>query len=658
LAKNYLEKEKFYWLKIVIDGILLAGSFLAIYYVKRQHLRIEENFQKYFLLLMITWLVTTLFSKKFMRVIEEDYFLQIKPFVISITALIGLLSLSIYVLGWYNLSRFIVYGPIALFFMMENVYLSVRNFRLWKIGIIRFIPFSVVFFMIELIIMSVTFVSIYLYHTGTIKLREDYMVLLMGLFFIWFVASLLIHKFDIRMNKKFLNVIFPFWKSELIMIGLVAYFVVVLNLTIFSRFIILGSLLVFAICENIIVTLYFFKRRPRLVETPSSSFFRAPGVQYEQEISRKTEQIHSKERYVVPGRHSRSGLLKKQLRNVYLQKYTDVFKFIEDIVDLGKPGISQSAVFYTRNPYNFEILTDESLKFFINLRKVNDYRRINYNLIRINQKLKSGGVYVGCFEGKQQMKERYKDTYPLVLARILLFLNFLFRRVMPRLPLVNKLYFFVTKGRGRAVSKAEVLGRLVFCGFEILALEEIDHQTWFVVKKAKDPNGDKNPSYGPMFKQKRVGRNGKFIYMYKLRTMHPYSEYIHSYVLQHYPLDDSGKVKDDFRLTGWGRILRKFYLDELPMLFNWLKRDVKLVGVRPLSESFFYTYPKNLQKERIKYKPGLIPPYYADMPGDIKEVWKSEKEYLKRYKKHPWRTDVVYFFKAMNNIFFHHAKSS
>ncbi len=658
MTKNYLEKEKFYWLKIITDGILLAGSFVAIYYVKRQHLHIEEKFLKYFVLLMMAWMIATLFSKKFLRTNEEDYFLQIKPFIISITALIGLVSLSIYVLGWYHLSRFIVYGPIALFFVMENVYLSVRNYRLWKIGIIRFIPFSVVFFMIELLIMSITFVSIYIYRKGTVQLREDYMVLLMGLFFVCFVASLLIHKFEIVMNEKYLNVIFPFWKSELIMIGLVAYFVVFLNLTVFSRFIILGSLLVFAICENIIVILYFFKRRPRSIEPPGSSFFSAPGVQYEQEITIKTPGIQKKDRYVVPGRHSRSGLLKKQLRSVYLQKYTDVFQFIEDIIDLGKPGISKSAFFYTRNPYNFEILADESLQFFINLRKVNDYRRINYNLIRINQKLKSGGVYVGCFEGKQQMKERYKSTYPLVLSRILLFLNFLFRRVMPRLPLVNKLYFFITKGRGRAVSKAEVLGRLVFCGFEILALEEIDHQTWFVVKKAKQPNGDKNPSYGPLFKQKRMGINGKFIFMYKLRTMHPYSEYIHSYVLQYYPLDDSGKVKDDFRMTGWGKFLRKLYLDELPMLFNWLKWDVKLVGVRPLSESFFNTYPKELQKERIKYKPGLIPPYYADMPGDIKEVWKSEKEYLKRYKMHPRRTDVVYFFKALNNIFFHHAKSS
>jgi lipopolysaccharide/colanic/teichoic acid biosynthesis glycosyltransferase len=99
-------------------------------------------------------------------------------------------------------------------------------------------------------------------------------------------------------------------------------------------------------------------------------------------------------------------------------------------------------------------------------------------------------------------------------------------------------------------------------------------------------------------------------------------------------------------------------MDELPMLVNWLKRDIKLVGVRPLSETFFKTYPLELQKERSLVRPGLIPPYYADMPSGMKEVWESERRYLERYRDHPRRTDFIYFFRALNNILFHHAKSS
>jgi lipopolysaccharide/colanic/teichoic acid biosynthesis glycosyltransferase len=140
--------------------------------------------------------------------------------------------------------------------------------------------------------------------------------------------------------------------------------------------------------------------------------------------------------------------------------------------------------------------------------------------------------------------------------------------------------------------------------------------------------------------------------------MHPFAEYIHQYIFEKHQLEESGKIKDDFRITSWGRFFRKTLLDELPMLVNWLKRDLKLVGVRPLSETFFKTYPEDLRKERSVFKPGLIPPFYADMPSGIEAVWESERKYLSRYKKHPWRTDFVYFFRALNNILFHHAKSS
>ena len=93
------------------------------------------------------------------------------------------------------------------------------------------------------------------------------------------------------------------------------------------------------------------------------------------------------------------------------------------------------------------------------------------------------------------------------------------------------------------------------------------------------------------------------------------------------------------------------------MIYNFLKGDLKLVGVRPLSEIFFSTYPEDLKKLRIKHKPGLIPPYYVDLPGSIEEVWESERQYLEKYEKNPLKTDIVYIFKALNNIVFHQARS-
>ena len=76
-----------------------------------------------------------------------------------------------------------------------------------------------------------------------------------------------------------------------------------------------------------------------------------------------------------------------------------------------------------------------------------------------------------------------------------------------------------------------------------------------------------------------------------------------------------------------------------------------MVGVRPLSEDYFSRYPKELRELRIKTKPGLVPPYYVDLPVTFEEICDSERKYLEQYFNKPYRTDIVYFFKAFWNIF-------
>lgn len=93
------------------------------------------------------------------------------------------------------------------------------------------------------------------------------------------------------------------------------------------------------------------------------------------------------------------------------------------------------------------------------------------------------------------------------------------------------------------------------------------------------------------------------------------------------------------------------------MLINWFRGDLKLVGVRPLSRHFLGLYREDLKQRRQQYKPGLVPPYYADLPETLEEIMDSEKRYLDAYEKAPLRTDLVYFIKAFKNILFKNARS-
>lgn len=83
-----------------------------------------------------------------------------------------------------------------------------------------------------------------------------------------------------------------------------------------------------------------------------------------------------------------------------------------------------------------------------------------------------------------------------------------------------------------------------------------------------------------LFRQERIGENGRVFRMFKFRTMVVGAEYIrHS--LDQSSDDISHKYKDDPRVTSIGRFLRRTSLDELPQLFNVLNGDMSLVGPRP-----------------------------------------------------------------------------
>jgi lipopolysaccharide/colanic/teichoic acid biosynthesis glycosyltransferase len=272
--------------------------------------------------------------------------------------------------------------------------------------------------------------------------------------------------------------------------------------------------------------------------------------------------------------------------------------------------------------------------------------------------LLKGGVFVSALIPNRNRHARFFSRYQPLLADVLYFIDFIWKRVMPKLPLLRKFYFLVEKGKDRAISLAEGLGRLVYSGFEIIDLQEIDSLIYFGVIKVREATAVKDPAYSPIFKMKRIGENGKTIYVYKFRTMHPYSEYIQDFVYNQNSLEEGGKFKDDFRIPAWGKFFRKYWIDELPMLFNWFKGDLKLVGVRPISNHYLSLYTREHQDMRRKFKPGLVPPFYADMPKTIEEIERSERVYLEAYEKNPIMTDVSYFFKVVKNILFRRKRSA
>ena len=289
--------------------------------------------------------------------------------------------------------------------------------------------------------------------------------------------------------------------------------------------------------------------------------------------------------------------------------------------------------------------------------KLNNLLCINKVFKECNQKLNQGAHIVGYFETLEQRRKRLCHGKRKFIRILKVYCDFLWRRVAPKLPILRKLDERFHLVRNRSFSLCEIWGRLKFCGFEVIESMEDSKYYYFKAKKVGLPR-EGNPKYGILIRLPRIGKDGKTFHIYKLRTMHSYAQYLHDDMLNNNGLNNLGKIKEDFRIPDWGRVLRRWWADEVPQLINLLKGDIRLVGVRALSLAMYNTYPDNLKKERTRMKPGLIPPYYADLPKSIKEVYDSEWRYLNRHKEHPWRTDVEYFFKAFYNIVFKGARSS
>lgn len=333
----------------------------------------------------------------------------------------------------------------------------------------------------------------------------------------------------------------------------------------------------------------------------------------------------------------------------------EVFSFISKYVN-----IEEEENFFTATSTQFNInnLSAQTYNNIVNIKKINDARYVNKFFEAVNSKLEYGGLYLNCVETYNTRRIRVLKKFIRPFNWLYYFADVIFMRIFPKLPIAKQIYFFITKGRNRILTRAETFGRLYSCGFEIIDEKRINNKLYFVARKIKEPVFDNNPSYGLLICLKRIGKGGKIFEVYKLRTMYAYAEYLQEYVHKHNNLKEGGKFKNDFRITTEGKFFRKFWLDELPMLINLLKGEMKIVGVRSLSTQYFNLYSKELQEKRIKHKPGLVPPFYADMPKNLDEIMASEMRYLESCEKHPFRTDVTYFFKAFYNIFFKGARSS
>jgi lipopolysaccharide/colanic/teichoic acid biosynthesis glycosyltransferase len=467
---------------------------------------------------------------------------------------------------------------------------------------------------------------------------------------IWIIISLLTGKYTLKRINDFKETLLIISFSNLVILGLSVILIKIWKPFVEFRFILIYSIFLATALELLFG--YFFVTFRKAMDSP---FFPDKNIHE----NGKTAIKEADERIIIT----------EEEKEIETEAFVDLHSIIIEETDQETfsfiiPYFSTKRhdilIISTTTVFNLYNQPRSKYKVIINLKRINDIQYINKFFEAVNAKLDHEGLFIDWVETYSQRKSRILSKYPWGLNYFIYTLDFIVKRVFPKINLTKKLYFLITRGQNRVISKAETFGRLYSCGFEIVEEKFINNMLYFVFKKIKEPTFDYHPTYGPIIKLQRIGKNGKIIGVFKLRTMHAYSEYLQAYVYSKHNLEEGGKFKNDFRITTLGRFCRTMWIDELPMLINvFFLRDMKIVGVRPLSLQYFSLYGEELKQKRILSKPGLIPPFYAQYPTPktLEEIQENEMKYLEEYEKHKIRTDLKYFFKAMYNIIFKRARS-
>lgn len=159
-----------------------------------------------------------------------------------------------------------------------------------------------------------------------------------------------------------------------------------------------------------------------------------------------------------------------------------------------------------------------------------------------------------------------------------------------------------------------------------------------------------SPGAGPIFKQIRVGRDGKEFVFYKFRSMRPRAEEELESLLPYNEMQGPVfKIRNDPRITKVGRFIRKTSIDELPQLWNVLRGDMSVVGPRPCLPREAVQYDE-YAKQRWIITPGLtcywqVQPNRNDLSFD--EWLELDLKYI---RERSFRVDWKIIFKTFGAV--------
>lgn len=494
-----------------IDFFLLNFSFFSCYFFKRGNLDLTGIYARLLFMFYLCWFVASLMGNKFKPSSYAAYGTGILTFFKSSLYLAYLIIFMVVVSGFSEYSRILIFSTCLMIFVLDclvwSIYNKTFNSRATdKISLKNILkPFrlknsiSYPLIFMDLLLVIIAFFMVNYLKRGQMALLPDYPKLFMVFLGLWFVVSAMTGKFSVGRFRSVYFLIWQWVKAGGMMMATMTVLIFGLRLFYFSRFQALGPILVLMVMELILIGLYHKMRQGKIIDEDIESVDTVGNILKQDDIQLKFDIDVIRQKLMEPAPET----IKKR----FALKDPELYEFMVQHLVLNNM-IRMETVFER----SCEMLDQDSdrvpTRLFFNYWKINDIRRMNAYFLQVYKMLLPGGYFIGHAHTIGTHYKWIKKKFPRHIANLVYLAGFCLNRVMPKIPGLQNIYFAITKGRGRAVSRAEILGRLCFCGFEIVAEKEIEKRLYVIARKVKTTSLDKSPTYGPLVQLKRSGLGG------------------------------------------------------------------------------------------------------------------------------------------------------
>ncbi len=359
--------------KIINNFLVYSFSFLLSIYLHKGTLIPHEGYELYYTAFIFSWAISSLFSRKFKEKKGHELLNKLYTSTISFFLMLGILALIIYKFNLTGVSRFVILNSLILSFSIEIISLLYNNKA--KINFKRInLIYSSKAFTFEVLLFCI--INLYLIYKlkGNIYFNSPNIILFINLYLSWFAGSFIGHQFHPKhISRNYWDFIWQYIKSYLIIFALASFsgFVNRLNLNDIEE--IIYGIIAYSIISFIGISFFYYIKRHRKLS------LKIVGIP----VKGETGDLLLTEKIPIDNKYYRSsfntsdtGLQNSKFKNFSLNKYPEVYEFLDKSIDLTTFDYTSSIIVKSDNISNIDFLPEGKLQFLLNIEKINKVKNI------------------------------------------------------------------------------------------------------------------------------------------------------------------------------------------------------------------------------------------------------------------------------------------